>query len=222
MKILEIAEQLISAVNSFDNTIGSRINPLQVEGMIPSLRQEAILAKYNGSRTMAAAKRINGDWVQKFSLTIDSSIQTDDAEYILLDCPPPISINYCTSGFIYVGAKDRVNRFIMAQTRDEIATYKARGFINDGKHIVCMYADSQLEIYGNNNLETVYLEMILQNPADKPSFSLSNDEYPVSADILGLMTDIFKQRMGIAISQAPDNIADNADTNTIRVTKSNL
>ena len=180
----QVAEQIISAINAFDDTVGSNINPRQVEGMLAGLRQDAILAKYNGSRYLAAARRINGDWVQKFELTIDPTIQDVNAEYLLVDCPKAVSINENRSGFVYVGRQKKTNKFFMAQSRDEIATLKARGFINNGKTIVAMYSDNQLEIYGDKSLQKVYLEAILQFPEDKPNFDEEFDDYPVSADLI--------------------------------------
>jgi hypothetical protein len=218
----QIAEHIISAVNAFDNTVGSNINPLQVESMIPMLRQDAIIAKYNGNRFLGAQKRIDSDWVQKFELVVDQTIQSVDAEYLIVNCPKVISINQSVDGFIYVGREKKLSKFYRAQSRDEIVTLADRGFINDSKHIVYNYADGQLEVYGNKSLKKIYVEAILQFPSDKPSFNEEFDEYPVSADILSMMVDGYKNSMRIAISQPADTISDMADTKSVRNEKSNL
>lgn len=218
----EIAEHLIASVNAFDDTVGSNINPLQVEALADALRQDAILAKYNGSRYLAAAKRIDPDWVQSFELTIDKAAQDINADFIVVDCPKPISINQNTDGFIYVGRKNKIAKFYKAQSMDEIATLNARGFINNGKDIVYIYTDNQLKIYGNNALEKLWVSVILQNPSQQPGFDEEYDDYPVSMDILTMMVDLFKEKMRIAVSQPADTISDMAPTNSVRQEKNNL
>lgn len=217
----EVAEHIISSVNSFNDTVGSRINPRQVESMIPNLRQQSIISKYNGSRTLGASKRIEGDWIQKFDLIVDPTIQDSALEYLIVECPKFIAVNENVSGMVYLGRKDKTQSFKVAQTRDEINTLKARGFINNGKNIVVLYSETSLEIYGDPALKSLYVEGILQFPSEKPGFNEESEAYPVSSSILDIMISLFKQNMSVAINQPSDTVADQADTNSIRSEKIN-
>lgn len=218
----EVAEHIISSVNSYNNTVGSRINPEQVEAMIPNLRQRAIISKYNGNSQIGASKRIEGDWVQRFEIVIDPSIQDISWEFLLADCPKMIAVNNSVDGLIYVGRKGKTQSFKIAQTRDEINTLKARGFINNGKDIVVVYADNQIEIYGDKSLKKLWIEGILQDPSEQPGFSQEFSPYPVSASILDIMISIYKINMNVAIGQPKDTIPDSTDTNSIKAQKVNL
>lgn len=222
MTLREVKEQLITAINAGSSSLGMKWDSLQVEAMVPSLRQEALSAKYNGSRTMGAAKRINSAWVQKFEKTIDLGIQSSDAEYLTVDMPAGVSINQHVDGFIYVGAKDKTNGFYKCQTRDELNTLKKRGFVNNGKQVIYLYSDGQFEIYGDKNLQSFWVEMVMADPSQKPGFNLENDQYPVTEDLLLIMIDIFKQKEGIAITQPRDTIADAQDTVSVRPLKANI
>jgi len=226
MKLIEVKEQLITLINAGSPTIDMKYHDRQVEAMIPSLRQEAILVRYNGGIVngikTAGSYRINGAWVQKFSVTIDASIQENDLEYLRVITAAPIMINSNVSGDVYVGKNKSTNQFKVCQTRDELQTLKTRGFVDNGKNIIVLFSDGEYEIYGDKMLKNFYRESVLANPVDKPGFNLVTDEYPVSEDLLLIMADIYKQKMGIAIQQTKDPVIDQTVTSERGNVKANL
>ncbi len=222
MTLREVTEQIISAVNAASPTLGMKWKPRAVEAIVPSLREQALQITYNGSRERGANKRINGAIVQRFEVTIDPSIQDSDVEYLIANIPNPVSLSERMNGFIYFGSKDRTNRFFQAQSRDEIATLKDRGFINNGVHTVFMVSGGQVEIFGNKSLKNAYVEMIAADPILVPNFNIETDQYPVNDELLLTMIDLFKRTNSISVQQPQDNVADAADTTVIQAINRNI
>jgi len=208
MNIRETSEQLISAVNAASPSITQKWNPLQIEALLPTLRNRAFEIIYNGNRERGMSQRIDGSWVQKFPVTINPSIQDTALEYLIAELPAPVPISTRLNGFVYVGANKKTSRFFQAQSRDEIATLKERGFINNGKHIVFMYSEDTMEIYGNKALRDFYVEAILSDPTQKPGYDMELDDYPISPNVLDIMIEVFKKEYAIAIQQPKDTVAD--------------
>jgi len=226
MNIREVKEQLLTLINAGSPTIDMKYHDEQVEAMIPSLRQEAIVIKYNGGvvngMKTKGSGRINGAWIQRFSTDVDLSIQETDLEYLRVVSPAPVMINRNTSGDIYIGKNKSTNKFKVCQTRDELQTLKSRGFVNNGTDIIALYSESEYEIYGDKSLKEFYRESVLADPSEKPGFNLETDTYPVTEDLLLVMADIYKQKMGLAIQQVKDPVVDNTVTNERGNLKANL
>lgn len=208
MNIREVAEQIISAVNAGSPSISQKWNPRQVEDMLPTLRNRAIEIVYNGSRDRGMSKRIDSAWIQKFDVTVDPTIQDANAEYLIVNVPLALPISQNINGSVYVGSKDKTNKFFHAQTRDEIQTLKDRGFINTGKYIVYTEADGQMEIYGNKALKDFYVERVLADPTESPNFNAETSDYPISKNLLDIMINVFKQEFNVAIQQPKDTVLD--------------
>jgi hypothetical protein len=221
MTLREVTEQIISSIGAAPS-LGMKWNPLQIEDLIPSLRVEAIKDIYNGSRMRGASPRINGAWTQKFNVTIDSTIQDSSLPYLIANVPAPAPISKNQNGFIYVGAKNFLTPFYQAQSRDEIITLNRRGFINNGKQIVYLYADNQLEIYGNKSLKDFTIQAVLAKPQDSPNFDIETDDYPLNDELLITIIDMFKRLNNISIATPKDTVADGADNTTTRVISQNI
>lgn len=206
-KLNEYADLLVRMVNAFEVKIGGKYSDLEaVEALIPTLRQEAILIKYNGNNAIAAAKKIDPACLQSFLIAIDSAAQDTELDYLTFNSPRFVNISKNVSGDIYVGAKRLTQAFKKVYTRTEIDTLKTRGYLNDGKHVMYVTADDKINVYGNKMLKEIWVEGILTDPIEATNFNVETDAYPMSEDIFTIVIDLFKQKVGITINQVQDNV----------------
>lgn len=206
-KLNEYADLLVRIVNAFEVKVGGKYSDLEaVEALIPTLRQEAILIKYNGSQNIAASKKIDPACLQSFLIAIDSAAQDSELDYLVFNSPRFVNISKGVSGDIYVGAKRLTQAFKKAYTRTEIDTLKTRGYLNDGKNILYVTADDKINVYGNKMLKEIWVEGILTDPLEATNFNPETDPYPMSEDIFTIVMDLFKVKVGITINQAQDNV----------------
>lgn len=222
--LAQYADLLVREIDAFGNTIGGKYSDLEaVEALIPTLRQDAIIMKYNGSRTMAASKRIDPACVSKpFKISIDNSLQDSSLDYLIFECPRFININDKVSGDIYVGAKNKTQGFSRVSSRGEIDVLKKRGYLNNGKNILYQPIDTELHVFGNKMLKELWVEGMLANPQDATDFDVENDDYPMSEDIFSIVMDLFKMKLNITLNQAQDNINDDVDTISKARIKANI
>lgn len=206
-KLNEYADLLVRIVNAFEVKVGGKYSDLEaVEALIPTLRQEAILIKYNGSANIAASKKIDPACLQSFLIAIDSAAQDSELDYLVFNSPRFVNISKGVSGDIYVGAKRLTQAFKKVYTRTEIDTLKTRGYLNDGKNILYVTADDKINVYGNKMLKEIWVEGILTDPLEATNFNPETDPYPMSEDIFTIVMDLFKVKVGITINQAQDNV----------------
>lgn len=206
-KLNEYADLLVRIVNAFEVKVGGKYSDLEaVEALIPTLRQEAMLIKYNGSANIAASKKIDPACLQSFLIAIDSAAQDSELDYLVFNSPRFVNISKGVSGDIYVGAKRLTQAFKKVYTRTEIDTLKTRGYLNDGKHILYVTADDKINVYGNKMLKEIWVEGILTDPLEATNFNPETDPYPMSEDIFTIVMDLFKVKVGITINQAQDNV----------------
>jgi hypothetical protein len=206
-KLNEYADLLVRIVNAFEVKVGGKYSDLEaVEALIPTLRQEAILIKYNGNANIAASKKIDPACLQSFLIAIDSAAQDAEVDYLVFNSPRFVNVSKGVSGDIYVGAKRLTQAFKKVYTRTEIDTLKTRGYLNDGKHILYMSADDKINVYGNKMLKEIWIEGILVDPIEATNFNAETDPYPMSEDIFTIVMDLFKQKVGITVNQVQDNV----------------
>jgi hypothetical protein len=212
--LAQYADLLIREIDAFGNTIGGKYSDIEaVEALIPVLRQDAIIIKYNGSQSIAASKKIDyGCMSLPFKITLDSTIQDADLDYLIFKCPRFVNISPKVSGDIYIGAKNKTQSFSKVSSRAEINVLKDRGYLNNGKNILYQNIDTELHVFGNKMLKEVWIEGILTDPQDAPNFDVDSDVYPMSDEVFSLVMDLFKAKLNITLGQAQDNINDNADT----------
>lgn len=222
-KLNEYADLLVRIVNAFEVKIGGKYSDLEaVEALIPTLRQEAILIKYNGSQNIAASKKIDPACIQSFLIPIVSADQDAEVDYLVFNSPRFVNIAKGVSGDIYVGAKRLTQAFKKVYTRTEIDTLKTRGYLNDGKHILYMNADDKMNVYGNKMLKEIWVEGILVDPIEASNFNVETDPYPMSEDLFTIVMDLFKQKVGITINQVQDNVDNDTSSQGRGATKAAL
>ena len=222
-KLNEYADLLVRIVNAFEVKVGGKYSDLEaVEALIPTLRQEAILIKYNGSQNIAASKKIDPACIQSFLIPIVSADQDAEVDYLVFNSPRFVNIAKGVSGDIYVGAKRLTQAFKKVYTRTEIDTLKTRGYLNDGKHILYMNADDKMNVYGNKMLKEIWVEGILVDPIEASNFNVETDPYPMSEDLFTIVMDLFKQKVGITINQVQDNVDNDTSSQGRGATKAAL
>ena len=211
MILREIVDRLIRSVSGGNDPSGSKYDPVYVESIIPSLREKAIKAEYNGTKVTTATKRVDYAWLNPaFTVTREPAVVTTD--FVTFNVPKPLSINKAVDGFIYVGKENESVSFKKLTSREEAAIYTERGFFRNGKDIGYLWQQPNLEVYGNNALLEVQVRAILSNPLDAPNFDHEVDEYPITESVLSLMVQLFKEEMNINVNKPADTVLDNADT----------
>jgi len=224
MLLSEIAEELVRLSNAFELKVGGKYSDMEaVEAMIPSLRQDAIIYKYNGSKTRAASKKIDAAWLQKFEIDIVPSQQNPILDYLVFTSPLFVNVSPTVGGDVYVGDKATGTRFTRAQSRDEISTLKDRGLLSVGLgNVVYTQAGTEFEVFGNPFLKKIYVEGIVANPLDVSTFNPETQAYPISDELFSIMQDLWVSKIKVTLGQAVSNIDDDTDTQSKRIIKSNL
>lgn len=209
MILRQIADILIRSVSGGDNTIDNKYSPEYVEALVPSLRNDAIILSYFGSRTRAASRRLDYALYQTVDLTVNAV--NNNLDYVTFDLPRTISIGRLIDGLVYVGQVDNSVEFSRLLNRSDVAMMKARGLF-DGTNIAYIWSQGKLEVYGNNALSECQVRGIFADPTQVPSFRIEQDDYPISDNILNIMTDLFKMQMNINVQMPADNVLDGKPT----------
>ena len=214
MKLLaEYADLLVRSVNAFESKVGGKYSDLEaVEAMIPTLRQDAIILKYNGSQQYAASKKIDAACVQSLNINIVEADQNKAADHLVFACPRFVNISPKVGGDIYVGQKDILQSFRRVSSSQEVSMLQTRGYLNNGKVIMYHPVNDELYVYGNKMLKSVYVQGIFENPLDVPSFNPETDVYPMSEEIFSVVMDLFKMKLNITLNQAQDNVDNDVNT----------
>ena len=214
MKLLaQYADLLVRSINAFEVKAGGKYSDLEaVEAMIPTLRQDAIILKYNGSQQYAASKKIDAACVQTLSINIVKNEQNQDLDFLSFDCPRFVNISPKVGGDVYVGAKNSTQGFKRVSTRQEVDMLKQRGYLNNGKVILYQPIDDKIYVYGNKMLKSLYVQGIFENPLDIPTFNPEQDVYPMSEEIFSVVMDLFKAKFALTINQAQDNVDNGVNT----------
>ena len=211
MKLHLITDRLIRSVSSGQNSFDSKYGPEYVSAMVPSLAGQAYIIFYNGSKTMAASKRISGDWTWPHSITLDPAIQVANSDFLRFALPsPPVRINNRTNGLVYCGQKDVSIQFKEAFNRGDIANLKQRGFLGNQKQIAYIIKSNFIDVFGNPLLKEIDIDIVPQNILAYTSFDRFNDEYPISEDGIAIMELLFQQSQGINLGTKPDQILNNS------------
>lgn len=218
----QITDRLIRAVNAGVNTDDSRWSPRYIESLIPSLRESAIKMEYNGTRDRAGNKRVEYANLQSHTFQIDEEIQPEGVDYVIFDIPRPISISKGVDGIVYVGQDSDSVSFTKLHNRSEVATYKQRGFLRDGRNIAVIYEIPYVLAFGNPMLKELTLQFVAADPTAVPSFNIETSQYPVTDSQIELMVDLLKKELTPAMNRPADEISDGTDTTTRAVLSNNV
>jgi hypothetical protein len=207
----QIADILIRSVSGGDDVADGKYSPQYVEALIPALRQQAIIDDYYGTRTRAASRRLDYALYQTADITVNN-VPNNPNDYITFTCPKCIGVGRLIDGLEYVGQQENSIGFKRLLNRGDISNNKARNMF-DGSVIAYIWASPNLEVYGNNALTELQVRGIFSDPTEVPNFDIENDPYPISENILLLMTDLFKMNQNINIQTPADITLDGKLTN---------
>ena len=202
MILRNIIDTLIRAVSGGENSIDNKYSPTYVEALVPQLRNEAIILDYYGSRNRAASRRLDYACYQTIDVNVNTPVEGRD--YVTFTVPKTIGVGRLIDGLVYVGQQDQSIEFSRLLNRSDVAMMKARGLLN-GDNIAYIWSQGNIEVYGNNALGEIQVRGIFVNPTELSSFNVEADDYPISENLLLLMTDLFKAQMNVNI-QLPSDI----------------
>lgn len=205
MIIRQIADILIRSVSGSENGLDNKYSPRYVEALIPSLRNDAIILDYYGSRTRAASRRLDYALYQTVNATVNTPVEGRD--YVTFTVPKTIGVSRLIDGSVYVGKQNDSVQFSRLLNRSDVAMMKARGLL-DGSNIAYIRNPTEIEVYGNNALSELQERGIYADPTQVPNFKIEQDDYPISDSILNLMIDLFKAGQNINVQMPADNVLD--------------
>jgi hypothetical protein len=205
MILRNIVDTLIRAVSGGENGIDNKYSPTYVQALVPQLRNEAIILDYYGSRSRAASRRLDYACFQ----TIDANVNTpvEGRDYVTFTVPKTIGVGRLTDGLVYVGQQYQSIEFSRLLNRSDVAMMKARGLLN-GDNIAYIWSQGNIEVYGNNALGEIQVRGIFTDPMEVSGFNVETDDYPISENLLLLMTDLFKANQNVNIQLPADNVLD--------------
>jgi len=201
MILRNIVDTLIRSVSGGENSIDNKYSPTYVEALVPQLRNEAIILDYYGSRNRAASRRLDYACYQTIDVNVNTPVEGRD--YVTFTVPKTIGVGRLIDGSVYVGKQNDSVTFSRLLNRSDVAMMKARGLLN-GDNIAYIRNPTEIEVYGNNALGELQERGIYVNPLDVPNFNVETDDYPISENILLLMTDLFKAQMNVNIGMKSD------------------
>lgn len=205
MIIRQIADILIRSVSGSENGLDNKYSPRYVEALIPSLRNDAIILDYYGSKTRAASRRLDYALYQTVNATVNTPVEGRD--YVTFTVPKTIGVGRLIDGSVYVGKQNDSVQFSRLLNRSDVAMMKARGLL-DGSNIAYIRNPTEIEVYGNNALSELQERGIYADPTQVPNFKIEEDDYPISDSILNLMIDLFKAGQNINVQMPADNVLD--------------
>lgn len=205
MIIRQIADILIRSVSGSENGLDNKYSPEYVEALIPSLRNDAIILDYYGSKTRAASRRLDYALYQTVNATVNTPVEGRD--YVTFTVPKTIGVGRLIDGSVYVGKQNDSVQFSRLLNRSDVAMMKARGLL-DGSNIAYIRNPTEIEVYGNNALSELQERGIYADPTQVPNFKIEEDDYPISDSILNLMIDLFKAGQNINVQMPADNVLD--------------
>lgn len=212
MILAEVTERIIRSVFG-GKAKNEGVDYAYIESMVPKWRQRAILIVYNGSREFAGNKYISPEWLQNFSITVPASqrLATNTNIYITVECPPLIRLNTTQDGLIFFGDAEGMVNFRRIKSTAYAADLSRRGDLNQNA-IGYVKTAKDIYIFGNKQLETVDLNVVLADPLDAPDFNIDTDSYPVSEDVIEVMERVATAELMPELSVPEDLVKDGVDT----------
>lgn len=214
----QIAEELSAMVQGGEYSPDNPINIQEVEYMLPSLRAAAIMQLYgsvNGSRKFRSINDANYQTIKTKKISSDQpSTDYVDYCYSVFSSYPVISLTATMDTFSYVHGINHTQKYSRVPNGFE-------GFqqqISKGVHsyVRKFFAKENNNIYlSDKSVGIIVQRAVWADPSELMTYDLNTssyvsaydpdtDPYPVSGDVYALMTELFKQRMNIAIQTPAD------------------
>lgn len=178
---------------------------------------EFVLANLNTIRAQAIRdyvvkfKRVSPIWMQTIDLKFDKNLQEDVGDSACITkylVPEYIQLDGTMDGMLFIGNSDNKS-FRRIKTRGELATMKKHKLLNpaNGRYIGAMTDGTTVELHSDKKIKSLSISAILFNPNDDPKYNRDSDNYPVSGDLIPMMTDVamklyFNRVTGLAVDMA--------------------
>lgn len=186
MKLEDITDQIIRAVEGGTRTDDSKFAPKAIEALLPKWKQMAHLIVYNGSKTSKSNRFIGPENYMQTTLTFDATIQVTGAEYLLFAGEPPIQIDNYSNGCRFVGDKLTGQNFTQLLNPSDYGVYKDAGLISINE-VYYWIGGGYYTTYGNLQLRSIDLDFIPADPMNVSTFNPVTMEYPISKDVFDVV-----------------------------------
>lgn len=209
----QITEILIRAANGGNYTSDMKWDIPYVQALLDSVREQAIKISYNGSRTIAAQKVIQTDWVQTHTYTNFTKVEPkNEPTYLTTKALSAISIDQYNSGAIYIGTEGGTYQFKEAGSRGEIATWYALGVFKTGKVVGVLRTGEVIEVHGNSSLKSLTEDAAYQKPSLVSGWNYNTSQYPINEGMIPLIKDLFLQQVRLELMIPKDTVVDRVET----------
>jgi hypothetical protein len=211
MTLYEITETLIRAANGGNFSSDMKWDFAYIESMAHQVRADAIINKYNGSRTKAANKTVLADWVQSNTYTNFTKVTPkNEPPYLTVSALPTVTINSVQLGSTYLGSDGGTTQFYEAKSRGEIATWYKQNIFNNGKIIGIFRRGDLIEIHGNSLLKSFTEDAVYERPDLVGNWNYDTSKYPISEDLVPIMRSLFIEQVKPELMIIKDTVADRA------------
>lgn len=211
MTLYEITETLIRAANGGNFSSDMKWDFAYIESMVHQTRAQAIILKYNGSRTLAANKTVLADWVQSNTYTNFTKVTPkNEPVYLTVSALPTVTINSVQLGSTYLGSDGGTTQFYEAKSRGEIATWYKQNIFNNGKIIGIFRRGDLIEIHGNSLLKSFTEDAVYERPDLVGNWNYDTSKYPISEDLVPIMRSLFIEQVKPELMILKDTVADRA------------
>ena len=185
-----------------------------------------MVSLYNTGRAIAlamiwkASKRLNPICYQKHYPRFEQDLQTDDC-IVRFRVPQIISLQGAsygdsTDGDMYVGDVSGRTSYRKIRDRGELSTINGHRFMKaNGRYMGYMHdgAMGLVEIFGNPDLEQLFVNGIFMNPEECNTYNVDKDNYPIDDFAADLVEKaIFQSVTSIVASGKPDYIDNGTDS----------
>lgn len=167
-----------------------------------------------------ASKRINPICYQKHYPKYEPDLQVDNC-IVRFRTPQVISLqggSYgdSTDGNMYVGDEDGRNSYRKIRDIVELNTINGHRFMKaNGRYMGYMYdgALGLMEIFGNPDLEKLFVNGVFMNPDECNTYNPDKDNYPIDDFTADLVEKaIFQSTTSVIANGKPDYIDDGTDS----------
>jgi len=203
MKLTEITDQIIRAIDGTVRTDDSKMSERAIEALVPKWKQMAHLIIYNGSKNSKANKFIGAENYMRDTLTYDASVQVAGAEFVRFQGEAAVQLNDYHNGCRFIGDSKTGQNFILLRSPSDYGVYKDAGLISLNEVYYCN-TGPYWDTYGNLQLKSIDRDFIPADPLGVASFNPDTMEYPVSKDVLDLI-------LKLAVSELAPEAAKPAD-----------
>jgi hypothetical protein len=211
MTLYEITETLIRAANGGNYSSDMKWDFPYIESMVHQVRAQAIIIKYNGSRTMAANKTVQADWVQSHTYDTFTTISpSNEPKYLTVSALPTVTINSIQLGTVYLGSDGGTTQFKEATSKGQISTWYSQNLLNNGKRIGILRKGDTIEIYGNHLLKEFTEDAVYARPDLVGTWNYDTSKYPISEDLVPIMRSLFMEQVRPELMIVKDTVADRA------------